>query len=174
MTANPDSGSSSHAGDDSTWQQLGDRLPQPTDPAERADVLWKEFDAQFQMYSQAATGTRRKYQVIKVAVLVISATVTVLAATRVSSALTAALAASVVVLEGVQQLFQFQTNWTTYRGTAEAMRQQAFLYVAQVGPYADTQTKRERLAEFMAKITAMEGASWATVMRRSPSGSNQI
>lgn len=169
MTANPGSGSSPHAGDDSAWQDLGDHLPQPTDPAERADVLWKELDAQFRYYSQAATRTRLKYQVIKVAVLVISAAVTVLAATRASSALTAALAASVVVLEGAQQLFQFQANWITYRGTAEAMRQQAFLYVAQVGPYDDTQTRRERLGEFMTKITAMESASWTTAMRRTSS-----
>lgn len=141
MTANPGSGFSSYAGDDSAWQLLGDRLPQPADPAERTDVLWQEFAALFRWYGRAATRTRLSYQVIKVAVLVIGAAVTVLAATRASSALTAALAASVVVLEGIQQLFQFQSNWITYRGTAEAMRQQAFWYVAQVGPYADTQTR---------------------------------
>ncbi len=70
-------------------------------------------------------------------------------------------------------MFQFQTNWITYRGTAEAMRQQAFLYVAQVGPYDDTQTRRERLGEFMTKITAMESAGWATAMRRTSSAPNQ-
>jgi hypothetical protein len=173
MTANPGSGSSPHAGDDGAWQLLGDHLPQPTDPAERADVLWQELDAHFQWYGRAATRTRLSYQVIKVAVLVIGAAVTVLAATRASSALTAALAASVVVLEGIQQLFQFQSNWISYRGTAEAMRQQAFLYVAQVGPYADTQTRRERLAEFVTEITAMESAGWASAMRRTASAPNQ-
>jgi Protein of unknown function (DUF4231) len=173
MTANPGSRSSSHAGDDSAWQLLGDRLPQPADPAERADVLWQELAALFRWYGRAATSTRLSYQVIKVAVLVIGAAVTVLAATRASSALTAALAASVVVLEGIQQLFQFQSNWITYRGTAEAMRQQAFLYVAQAGPYADTQTRRERLAEFMTEITAKESAGWASTLRRASSAPNQ-
>jgi hypothetical protein len=173
MTANPGSGSSPHAGDDSAWQLLGDHLPQPADPAERADVLWQELDAYFQWYGRAATSTRLSYQVIKVAVLVIGAAVTVLAAIRASSVLTAALAASVVVLEGILQLFQLQSNWITYRGTAEAMRQQAFLYVAQVAPYADTQTRRERLAEFMAGITATESAGWASAMRRASSAPDQ-
>lgn len=173
MTANPGSGSSPHAGDDSAWQLLGDRLPQPADPAEHADVLWQELAAHFQWYGRAATRTRLAYQVIKVAVLVIAAAVTVLAATRASSAATAALAASVVVLEGIQQLFQFQSNWITYRGTAEAMRQQAFLYVAQVGPYADKQTRRQRLADFMTEITTTESAGWASAMRRASSSSNQ-
>jgi len=96
------------------------------------------------------------------------AAVTVLAATRASSALTAALAASVVVLEGVQQLFQFQSNWITYRRTAETMRQQAFMYVAQVGLYADKETRRERLAEFMSEITTTENAGWTSTMRSAP------
>src|SRR5262245_35884772 len=66
-----------------------------------------------------------------------------------------------------------QTNWITYRGTAEAMRQQAFLHVAQVEPYDDTQTRRERLAEFMTEITSMESANWASAMRRASSAPNQ-
>ena len=173
MTENQGSGSSPLSGDDSAWQRLRNYLPQPADPAERKDVLWKEVTAYFQWYGRAATRTRLGYQVIKVAVLAIGGAVTVLAATRASSALTAGLAASVVVLEGILQLFQLQSNWITYRGNAEAMRQQAFLYVAEVGPYADTQTRRERLAEFMAEITAMESAGWASTMRRASSTSNQ-
>jgi len=168
MTANPGSGSAPHASDDSAWQLLGDHLPQPADPGERTDVLWQELAAHFQWYGRAATRTRLSYQVLKVAVLVTGAAVTVLAATRASSALTAALAASVVVLEGVQQLFQFQSNWITYRRTAETMRQQAFMYVAQVGLYADKETRRERLAEFMSEITTTENAGWTSTMRSAP------
>ena len=158
-----------HAGDDRAWQLLGNDLPQPADPKDRADVLWQELAAYFQWYGRAATRTRLGYQVLKVAALVIGAAVTVLAATRASSALTAALAASVVVLEGIQQLFQLQSNWITYRGTVETMRQQAFMYVAQVGPYAETRTRRERLAEFMSEITAVENAGWTSMMRRASS-----
>ncbi len=172
MTANPGSGPASHASDDGAWQLLGHHLPQPADPAERADVLWQELAAYFQWYGRAATRTRLGYQVLKVAVLVTGAAVTVLAATRASAVLTAALAASVVVLEGIQQLFQLQSNWITYRGTAETMRQQAFMYVAQVGPYADMKMRRERLAEFVNEITAMENAGWRSTMRRAANTPN--
>ena len=172
MTRNPGSGPATHASDDGAWQLLGDHLPQPADPAERADVLWQELAAYFQWYGRAATRTRLGYQVLKVAVLVTGAAVTVLAATRSSAVLTAALAASVVVLEGIQQLFQLQSNWITYRGTAETMRRQAFMYVAQVGPYADMKMRRERLAEFVNEITAMENAGWRSTMRRASNTTN--
>jgi hypothetical protein len=173
MTANSGGGASPSAGEDKAWLALGDRLPQPADPAERTDVLWQELTAHFQWYDRQATHTRRSYQIIKVVVLAIGAAVTVLAAIGATSAVTAGLAASVVVLEGVQQLFKFQSNWITYRGTAEAMRQQAFMYVAQVGPYADSETRRERLAEFMTEITTRENTGWASTMRLASSTANQ-
>jgi len=48
---------------------------------------------------------------------------------------TASLAAVVVVLEGAQQLYQWQANWILYRSTAEALKHERFLYLAEAGPY---------------------------------------
>jgi hypothetical protein len=82
--------------------------------------------------------------------MVFGAAVAVLAAADAPAAITAELAASVVVLEGVQQVFQFHPNWITYRATAETLRQNAFLYVARVGPYASAESRRDQLAEVCA------------------------
>lgn len=98
--------------------------------------------------------------------MVFGAAVAVLAASDAPADLTAGLAASVVVLECVQQVFQFHPNWITYRATAETLRQNAFLCVARVGPYASAETRRDQLAEVVRDITAKENASWTGTMRQ--------
>lgn len=166
MSTNPNSGSASRHPDSTEWERLAGELPQPADPAEQADVVWQALCAYFRWYDRIATSTRLSYQVLKVGVLILGAAVTVLAAIRAPSALTAGLAASVVVLEGIQQVFQLQSNWITYRSSAETLRQHAFLYVAKAYPYADTQTRRDQLAEVMRDITAKESSSWIGTMRQ--------
>ena len=166
MTTVPNPEAATRHGEAKAWQHLADSLPQPADPTEQNDLLWQELDAQFRWYERAATRTRLSYQILKVAAIITGAAVTVLAAISAPAVLTAVLAAGIVVLEGVQQVFQFHSNWVTYRATAETLRQHAFLYVARVDPYADAQTRREKLAEFMRDITTKENTSWTSTMRQ--------
>jgi Protein of unknown function (DUF4231) len=98
--------------------------------------------------------------------MVFGAAVAVLAAADAPSAVTAALAACVVVLEGVQQVFQFHPNWIIHRTTAETLRQNAFAYLARVGAYASAESRRDRLAQFMRDVTTNENASWTSTMRQ--------
>lgn len=41
----------------------------------------------------------------------------------------------------MQQLFQFQQNWITYRATAEALKHEQFLFLSEAGPYAGAQRR---------------------------------
>lgn len=159
-----DIGTRRRAADD-TWARLGGDLPAPGGPGEADDVLWQQLQAQFRWYDREATRARLVYYVLKVLALVLASAVTVLAAIEAPGALTAALAAGVVVLEAVQQVFQFHSNWISYRTSAEALRQHAFLYVAEVGPYAERSTRRGRLAETVHTLTSGESAAWASTMR---------
>lgn len=56
--------------------------------------------------------------------------------------LIAALGVSVVVLEGVQHLNQYQKTWLDYRSTAEALKHEKFLSLADAGPYVGARDKR--------------------------------
>lgn len=141
-------------------------LPAPAGPGEAEDVLWQQLEAQFQWYDRQATRARLAYYVLKVTALVLAGAVTVLAAVGAPAALTATLAAGIVVLEGVQQVFQFHSNWISYRAIAEALRGHAFQYSAQVGPYVDRATRRDRLAEAVHALTSGENAAWASTMRQ--------
>jgi hypothetical protein len=100
-----------------------------------------------------------------VTTLVVAAVVPVLAAVDADPAVTACVAAAVVVLEGIQQVFQFQAHWITYRATAETLRRHAFLWAAEVEPYDAPDTRRGELARVISDTAAKENAEWATAVR---------
>ena len=147
---------------------MNSMLPLPPRKEDREDLLWQEFYAQFRWYDRAATRTRLSYQILKTAALAAGATVTLLAAISAPAAVTAAVAAVIVVVEGAQQMFQFHSNWIAYRGSAELLRQQAFLYVADVKPYDDRATRRERLAAALKAVTTKEKTNWSATMKQAP------
>jgi hypothetical protein len=152
------------------WRRMSGHLPEPPRKEDRDDLLWQELTVQFGWYDKAATRSRLSYQVLKLTALAAGAAVTVLAALSAPAALTASLAGVIVVLEGAQQMFQFHPNWISYRGTAETLRHHAFLYVADVSPFDDPATRRDRLGVSLRDATMRESATWTDTMRKSGSG----
>ena len=137
-----------------------DGLPEPAGD-EREDVVWQELQAMFRWYDRSASRNRIGYQCLKVLTLVLAAAVAVLAAQHAVSWLTASLAAVIVAVEGMQQLFQLHANWISYRASAETLRQEAFAYVAGVTPYDDAALRRGRLAKVLRAVAANETTAWA-------------
>ena len=76
------------------------------------------------------------------------------------------MAGVIVVVEGAQQIFQFHANWISYRGSAERLRQHAFLYVASVKPYDQPSTRRTRLASALMDVASREKSNWSKVMEQ--------
>ena len=72
----------------------------------------------------------------------------------------AVLGSVVVVLEGIQSRFGFQTNWTTYRKTAEALKREQYLYLAQAAQYAGDDREKV-LAVFVESLISDETTRWA-------------
>ena len=130
--------------------------------------MWLELGRRFAWYDSAASASRWCYQLMKIAALATGAAVTVLAAIRAPAALTASLAAAVVLLEGAQQVFQFHANWISYRATAETLREHRFLYAARVAPYDDVATRQAALAAFLRDLTTTENGTWSKTMSQTP------
>ena len=72
------------------------------------------------------------------------------------------LGALIVVLESVQQLFQFHSNWTHYRSTSESLKHEKYLYLAQAGSYATAANPEALLAERVEGRVSQEHATWAS------------
>ena len=124
-----------------------------------ATAAWDRLEDQLDWYSRKSGACQRAYKRTKLVELVVAATVPILAALSATPAVTASFAAVVVVLEGVVQLYQWQTNWVLYRATAEALKHERFLYLAQAGPYVGADRHRV-LAERVEGLVSQEHAKW--------------
>ncbi|AYF78371.1 DUF4231 domain-containing protein [Nocardia yunnanensis] len=125
-----------------------------------ADPVEQRLDEQALWYSRKSAQARTMYKRVKLAQIVVGALVPVLAALSAPAYVTAVTAALVVMAEGAQQLFQWQPTWIQYRFTAELLKHERYLYLAQVGPYT-AQNRREVLAQRVETITFNENAAWA-------------
>src|SRR5205085_10707250 len=104
---------------------------------------------------------QRQFKALKVGQIVIAALVPVLAGTAdVPRWVLGALGAAVVILEGVQQLFQYQQNWVTYRSTCEELKREKVLFQATAGPYARARRPEALLAERVEALVSQEHARW--------------
>ena len=70
--------------------------------------------------------------------------------------------ATIVVFEGLQQLFQFQQNWVSYRSTAEQLKHEKFLFTARAGPYAAVARPEGLLAERVEGLVSQEHSAWTS------------
>ena len=137
-------------------------VPAPAD----ADPTWDRLDDQIRWYDGKSGDNQRRYKLLKLLEIAVAASLPVVAAVRSPVWVTGGLAAVIVVLEGVQHLYQFQQNWITYRSTAEALKHERYLYLAQAGPYSGGERHRQ-LAERLEGLISQEHAKW-TVSQKSP------
>jgi hypothetical protein len=124
-----------------------------------SDPTWGRLKDQLDWYDRRSQAAQRAYKWVKVAQLLLAAGVPVAVASAAPGVLTALLGGLVVVLEGIQQLYQWQTNWVLYRATAEALKHERYLYLAQAGPYSGRDRHR-LLAERIEGLVSQEHAKW--------------
>jgi uncharacterized protein DUF4231 len=125
-------------------------------------AAWERLETQIRWYGSHARSNKRWYLRIKLVQIVSAAVIPVIAAADLAVWIAGALGALVVVLESVQQLFQFHSNWTSYRSTAEALKHEKFLYVAGAGAYATAKDPAALLAERVEGRVSQEHAAWAS------------
>lgn len=133
-------------------------MSQPQDPQVH-DPAWVRLEDQLGWYDRKSQSFQRMYKRTKSIQLVIGAAVPVLVLLDLHPSLAASLAALVVVLEGLQQLYQWQANWILYRSTAEALKHEKFLFIAKAGPYR-RDDRRVVLAERIEGLVSQEHAKW--------------
>src|SRR6476659_1997416 len=124
-----------------------------------ANVAWERLEDELAWYDTKSTVSQHIFKRCKLIQIIVAAAVPVLAALEAPAAITASVAAVVVVLEGAQQLYQWQTNWVLYRATAESLKHERYLYLAQAGPYSGADRHRV-LAERVEGLVSQEHAKW--------------
>ncbi|MFE2961141.1 DUF4231 domain-containing protein [Nocardia tengchongensis] len=136
------------------------------------DAVWGRVERQLTYYRTEAKKAKVSYRSVKLVQIVVGVVIPVLAAAGATGWITAAVAAIPIAAEGVQQLFQWQSNWLRFRSAAEALKTEIFLYQAEVEPYENA-NRLSVLAERTTKITREESAEWATFHQAETTSSSQ-
>jgi hypothetical protein len=144
----------------------------PSDPSRRLEAVnppgleervQARLAEELAWYDTRARKNQRWYRAIKVLQLIAAALVPVMAGIGASAWITGGLGSLIVVLEGVQQLYQFQEHWIAYRTTWEGLRREQHLYEARGGDYATAASPPTLLAERVEALVAREHARWVSV-----------
>ena len=138
-------------------------------PATGGDPAWDRLEDQVGWYDRKSSSSQRAYKRTKTAQLILGSAVPVLALMDAPPVVTALVAAVVVVLEGVQQLTQWQSNWVLYRSTAEALKHERFLYLSSAGPYRG-EDRSAVLAERVEGLVSQEHAKWTDARQQPDEG----
>jgi Protein of unknown function (DUF4231) len=131
------------------------------------------YDAKSQQnqlrFKQLKVGQLR-FKQLKVGQIVIAAAIPVAAAASAPLWLMGGGGALIVVLEGLQQLQQYQQNWTTYRSTCERLKHEKFLFLGHAGPYARVRNPEPLLATRVEGLVSQEHAAWVSHHREETEG----
>jgi hypothetical protein len=133
-------------------------------------VAWHRLTDQIEWYDRKSGSNQFWYKWIKLAQLVLAALIPVLSIVEVPwwRWVTAVLGGLIVVLEGTQQLWQFNNLWISYRSTAEQLKHEKYLFLAFSGPYSglNTDDALKRLSERVEEQVSTEHAKWVNNTRQ--------
>lgn len=139
-----------------------------TDPA--AAAAQQRLEEQIAWYDGKSRHNQRWFKRLKVGQIVLAAAIPAAAAAGAPSWVLGCAGAAIVVLEGLQQLQQYQQNWTTYRATCERLKHERHLHAAAAGPYAGAARPNALLAERVEGLVSQEHAAWVSQQREALKG----
>jgi len=133
----------------------------PIADAEPSTPAWARLEDQLAWYDRKSVMAQRWYKALRVLQLVLSVSIPVVVGFGAPGTVAAVLGALIAVVEGIQQLFQFHEHWIGYRSTAEALKQNKYLYLSRARPYSGHERDRI-LAERVEALISRENTQWTT------------
>lgn len=130
---------------------------------------WARLQEQIEWYDRKSQACQQRFKLLKILQIVTAAAIPVAVAVSAEDWLVAVAGALIVVLEGLQQLEQYQQNWTNYRSTCEQLKHEQFLYLSGAGPYRDGADRDRLLAEHVESLVSQEHAAWVSSRKEADS-----
>ncbi len=134
------------------------------------EITLSRLEDQIKWYDAKSRANQRRFKVMKGITIISAAVIPVLSTAGVTNGvrIVAGLGVLIAIVEGVQQLNQYQSNWTTYRSTSEALKHEKYLYLAKAGPYLTSDNPHAMLAERVEALVSQENSKWFTVQSQKP------
>lgn len=151
-------------------------MPELNSPSTPEQVTLARLDDQFKWYDGKSGYNQRCFKWLKGTTIAAAAVIPVLTTSGIKYGpqIAAGLGVLIAIIEGLQQLNQYQANWTAYRSTAEALKHEKYLYLANAGPYLSAkQPASTMLAERVESLVSQENAKWFTSQSITPKDQGQ-
>jgi hypothetical protein len=123
---------------------------------------WARLEDQIAWYDRQSKHNQHWFKGLKVLQILIAAAIPVAAGLDGPTWLIGGGGALIVALESLQQLQQYQQNWTSYRSTCERLKHEKFLFLARAGAYATAERPEALLAERVEGLVSQEQAAWVS------------
>jgi hypothetical protein len=126
-------------------------------------VTLDRADDQIKFYERRSKSSQWRYKALKGIVIVSAALIPVMATypeIPEGPRIAGGLGILITVIESFLQLNRYQTNWTSYRATAESLKHEKYLYLAQAGSYLDARNPQALLAERVETLISSENTNW--------------
>ena len=134
--------------------------------ANQENPTLKRLEEQIDWYDKKSAFNQSCFKRIKIIELIAAALIPLFAGfwTLISypAIITGGLGVLIVVLESLQGLYQFQSNWISYRSSCEGLRHEKYLWLAKAGHYADAKDPNRLLAERIESLISTEHAKWVS------------
>ena len=131
---------------------------------------WHRLQNQHDWYSKESSKNKKKYHHFKITQFILAALIPVITLIDFSSTkyIVALFGATIAVIEGIQQLFQYHTLWFDYRSTSEHLKHEQFLFLSLSGPYRDLSYEKGLLllAERIEEHISKEHAKWVDTSKK--------
>ena len=131
------------------------------------DATMDRLEDQIAWYDKNSLRSHFLFKMLKAVVIVCAALIPLISGIKVTPPwLTGSVGALIAVLEGLQQLNQYQQNWIRYRSTCESLKREKYLYLAKAGPYAGVSDADALLAERIESLGSQEEAKWVSAQEK--------
>lgn len=131
-------------------------------------VTLQRLEDQIEWYDGKSQLAQRWFKTLKIVQFTVAGAIPLTAVFKVASAekVTSVLGLLILIVEGLQQLNQYQANWTNYRSTCEALRHEKYLFLASAGPYSKIDKPLALLADRIESLISREHAKWLTAQEQ--------
>lgn len=131
----------------------------------------QECDQAVDWYARNARRCRVRHQVLEVLLLIVGASISVVAlAVPAAGVPTAVLGAVVVLLGGLRQVFHWHENYVRFTQACQKLKAERRRYAVGQPPYDDPVQRDKKLVERLNRVEYEETMGWSELMQdRSPS-----
>jgi hypothetical protein len=138
---------------------------------EKFDAYLKErYLDQINYYDAKAEWNKKMYTLFQWTVIIVSAVMPVLVVSTFEQGYTkwisAALSLLLAIGTSALKAFKYQENWFNYRQLVEGLKQEKYLYDAELGSYANNADKHAAFVNRVESLIGHENATWTSLQQQ--------